>query len=152
MGRNVIGRGEIPASISKNFAGTQMEPDFLITTVSDNQLRPVSFKELYPLRDEITAMCMVWNYNSYMVDCERMGFIINGGRLRCLPRLSEFGGRKVVYARRNTKTVAVEDLSTTNESVSYILGLSYVIIESVRRELVLHISADGAKYEFKLER
>ena len=139
---------------SSIFFKSERELEWLACTVDRPAPHVVPFKELFAMKDSIIALQLLWNFNSYYVDAKRRRFVVNGGRSIFISNWKDVQDVKVLYARRNTKVVQLNKVAGDGEGkreVSYILGLQGTL-DGERKEVMLHISPNGADYYWRDKR
>lgn len=114
----------------------------------DAGVRKVLFKDIFPNRDKIQAITMLWDTNTYQVNLEDLCFIINGGRRIQPTALLQFTDVKPVAIKRHRKEMSLTGGDTGEEQVSFLLGVSG-ILDGEERQLLLHISQDGSLWAWR---
>jgi len=120
-------------------------PDFIITTDDNAEAREIQFSDIFNLKNKITSIMLLWDYNSYYVNIEQGYFIINGGK-RIQPTVATMMlHKKLEYARRNRMDIQMDGDDTLEESdirMSYLFGIEG-IVDNEHKSILLHISEDG---------
>ncbi len=125
------------------------QPEWFATTDTDT-VQKLTFSEIYPIKQTIDALMVMWPTNSYYVNAKEKYFIIHGGQRIQIPGLAELTETHIFYAKRTRKDVKL----MTNESmthVSYLLGIEGLINDE-SRVIFLEISDDGQYWRWKFER
>lgn len=131
-----------------------MALEFIVTTRDKTVPIPLKFEDIYPIRQEIISMSLLWDTNCYHVNVPRRYFIINGGRR---VRIKEFAGCRdveILYCRRHTKNLEFGvpggngGIKETSHEVSYILGF-HGAVNGENRQIMLHISPDGTEWYWR---
>ncbi len=126
-------------------------PEWIISTKTQPAPYVVEFKELFALRKDILSMTLLWTFNSYHVDVRRRQFLINGGRRISISMQPD---TELLYAKRNRKTVLLNEIKKNGAGVheiTYLLGLQDVI-DGRQREIMIHVSSDGANWYWRNRR
>jgi len=103
--------------------------------------RVVQFSELHGLIDNIGSLMLLWNSNSYYVDCISKTFIINGGRRT---RFNEMEDCKVIYRRRNQCQMSMSGQPGETHTI-WIIGLESKKTGSM---ILIDISEDGTDWSW----
>lgn len=127
------------------------KPEWLVCTNDRPAPHVVPFKELFAIKESMTALQLLWHFNSYYVDAKRKRFVINGGRNVFLPDWKNAQDVKVLYRRRHTETISFGGDGEKKHEVSYLLGLQGVL-QGEQKEIMIHISPDGIEWYWKDKR
>jgi hypothetical protein len=141
------GNGCSPCS---DYGERKMErPEWIISTHEKPAPHAVSFEKIFPQREQINSITLLWDTNSYHVDVVRKQFIINGGR-RIHINGAEKAERLIPFAiRRHTQKISLNgDGKQDDETISYIIGWES-IKEDQKKEIMIHISPDGREWYWR---
>ncbi len=125
------------------------ELDWIIS--EDETLKKVQFNYIFPNKEHIDSITMLFDTNSYIINVRQRFFIINGGR-RIQPKpvmlMDEVWPLAV---KRRRKTVTLNGEESGDESLSYLLGIEG-ILNGEKREVLIQISQDGSLWAWKSKR
>jgi len=127
-------------------------PIIIITTYCNTTPRRIAFQDLYAIKNEITSLQLLWDFNSYFINIPIGYFIINGGN-RIRPMVVEGMEIPVIeYAKRNRVDMAlntIDDPDKTNEiKISYLIGITG-LCDGVSKSVLLHISDNGSVWSWR---
>lgn len=126
----------------------EVTPEILVTTSDNTAPHCVLFEELYPLKDQLQSITLLWNANCYLVNAVRNYVIINGGRRLQLSALQKCRDRKVIYRKRNMMQVSVVGKEPLTREITYIIGVSGVVANKPKL-ILLQISSDGTTWTWR---
>lgn len=99
-----------------------MGVEIIASFKNGEESRVVAFSELYGLRQNICSLLLLWDTNSYYVNCEEGVVMVNGGRRI---RSDKFRDSEILYRKRNAMTYSMASNEDTSPEkvVSWIIGL-----------------------------
>jgi hypothetical protein len=118
-----------------------MTPVWMVEKKNESGWMAVPFNWIYPHREDLKAVGLVFATNSYRVFNDG-AFSINGG-LRLLPSIEGLKDSQIVCVERHAKTLSLSDGKTEAEETSYLLGL-----QGGEAEIYLHVSPDGKEFRW----
>jgi len=129
------------------------EPEFIIRIKSEPSPRPIRFEDIFPIKDELQSLTLLWDTNSYMVNRDKRFIIINGGRKIAFGEYKECRDLKIFYRRRVSQDIGVGNniIKEKAKRVSYLLGFVGTVKDETKY-VFLHISTDGTQWVWKDER
>lgn len=114
--------------------------------------KKVLFKDIFPNRDNIESIMMLWDTNSYYINVKNKYFLINGGRRVQPIALLEMEDLKPLAVHRHRKELSTNTMDVTgNESSLFLVGVTGIIKDEVR-DLFLYISQDGSMWSWGTKR
>lgn len=125
-----------------------MSPEWIVWIGDDPKPVSLQFEELFPVKDQIKKVVLLWDTNSYVIDVVNKSFIINGGRLFQPVGLQDMENAVLEYAARHTRQLSMTADSESSESISYLAGVKGTI-ENEERQLLIHVSSDGRSWSWK---
>jgi hypothetical protein len=110
--------------------------------------RKVDFEWIYPNKQDLNSISLIFTYNSYRVFADG-SFSINGG-----PRIKVGGvvkNSQFMCVRRHTKSIPVGG-GEEKEEVSYLLGFLGDNAKGEEAQIYVHVSPDGKEFKWTKER
>ena len=123
-------------------------PEWIARLKSEKVPRSMRFEELFLKRDEFEDLVILWNYNSYRIDCHKKEFIINGGRRVQLASWKHYKNGRIRYARRVHKQININSKEGTFAVVTFLIGMAYYEGAEKKDEIYLQISEDGTRWRW----
>ncbi len=126
------------------------EPEFIIRIRSEPSPRPIQFGDIFPIKDELQSLTLLWDTNSYMANRDKRFIIINGGRKISFSEFKECRDLKIFYRQRVSQDIAVGNdiVKERAKRILYLLGF----VGTVRGEtkyVFLQIATDGTQWIWK---
>jgi len=94
--------------------------EIIVRVKTDPTPMVVTREELYPIREKLDSMMLLWNTASYYVDTKQKMFIVNGGRKLFM----DFeDGVKIVYRMRRSVTYGLTSKEPPTHHEAWVMGL-----------------------------
>jgi len=79
--------------------------DIFITTTATVNPIPIDFYDIKKIPDPVTAVILIWDHNSYVINVAEKFFVINGGRVVVPEFLKSIDKPKLSYCMRRRASV-----------------------------------------------
>lgn len=120
-------------------------PSWAIRTTGSPLFKTVVFKDILALKNQINAVSLVFDTNSYYVDVEDQHFVINGGR-KLKIETQIVSSPKLFYCVERRKDIGIGN-NVLSQSFTYLLGY-----EGKDKMMFMRIAPDGKTFRFETTR
>jgi len=124
-------------------------PEWIVKYLDKDIPDSVEFESIFPSRDRIEHLTLLWDTNSYHLNVAERFFIVNGGR-RLRPQiLEEWGVCRLLAVRRWTRELSMTGDQVRADSARYLLGF---VGSDESEQLFVHVAEDGASWAWEKKR
>jgi hypothetical protein len=110
--------------------------------------RKVDFEWIYPNKQDLTSISLIFPYNSYRIYNDT-SFSINGGHRIKVGEVIK--NSQLMCIKRHTKSMPVGG-GEEKEEVSYLLGFLGDNAKGEEAQIYVHVSPDGSEFKWAKER